>query len=238
MNKDDLVTDDFRLSLSEQALYDAVRWHFDSGILKDCTGNGSAEMVMSTTLELYKNNRVDADLYSGWLLYAAGKYFNEPYWMETGKKNFDFFAENCQLNGVGVTRGLYWWCYNPNSKPRQTYAIDNGRCGIALVNKYILTGDTKYLDKITALADALYRWFDGEFLTGECVEFNENFDEDTFFAPNWAAGACTPMLYGDLGAFLCMAYKITNDNRYKEMISKTLIYRKQKSLNQVFPTIS
>ncbi len=197
-------------ALYEQALRSAVQWHLDSGIVLGKNGEGgSVEMFMSNNgQKLYNNRRVDAGFYTGWLLYAAGKYFKNEEWMLTGKNVFYYFLEHAQLK-EGIVDGMFDWYYNKYAAPNEVYSIDLGRDGIALCNMYALTGDKKILTAIDKLAKAVDNWIDGDRLSSIHVSYVKNGMEKHVKDSN-----LTPSIYGELSAFLQMASVILKDKKY------------------------
>ncbi|MBR4236694.1 MAG: hypothetical protein IKR85_11645 [Clostridia bacterium] len=194
----------------ESALAAAVNWHFDSGIVLPGDGSeGSVEMIMSNTHEKYNNRRVDAGMYTGWLLYAAGRYFENPDWQAKGRRIFDYFAVNGQLGG-GTQDGLYRWYFNKYAYPRTVFSIDAGRCGIALVNMYRLTGERALLDRITRLADAFCRWGQNGLFNAPSTEYSEPPSD----APFEGTGACTASIYAEDAIFLACAHSLTGKAEY------------------------
>lgn len=202
-------------ALYEEALKNAVQWHFDSGVILGEHGElGSLEMIMSSNGQrLYANRRVDAGLYTGWLLYAAGKQFKKDEWTLTGKNVFDYFAEKGQLEG-GREKGLYRWYYNENAGPHYAYSIDCGRDGIALCNMYKLTGDTSYLERIKNLADGFSRWEKDDLLASVCVRYEEPQIDGPF---KGSADALTPGPYGEMVSFMIMASKLLDKREYMDI---------------------
>ena len=205
-----------REKIISQSVCEAVKWHFDSGIVLGEDGkDGSVEMIMSSNGQrLYSNKRVDAGMYTGWFLYAAGKNFSDSRWITCGKNIFDFFAVNAQLSG-GVQDGLYTWYYNKNAGPHYTYSIDCGRDGIALCNMYRLTGDTEILKRIRRLAEGFSNWMNGDLLRSNSAE-HENPPADSVRYPNTKVR--TPAVYAEMVSFMIMAAKLTGERRYLDVV--------------------
>lgn len=202
--------------LCRNALCDAVKWHFDSGIILGETGEqGSVEMSMSNNgQELYCNRRVDAGMYTGWLLYAAGKYFKREEWMLTGENVFQYFAENAQLEG-GRQDGLYTWYYNKDAGPHDIYSIDCGRDGIALCNMYKLTGNDSYLERIRRLADGFSNWMNGDLLYSNYMQYEEPLSDKPYVP---GGGTRTPAVYAEMVSFMVMASKLTGERKYLDIV--------------------
>lgn len=207
----DTLPEDEKTELYKTALSDAVKWHFTSGmILGEHGEEGAVEMVLSNNAQRNRNNRrVDSGFYTGWLLYAAGKYFNNSEWMRTGKNVFDYFLTHAQLSG-GVVDGMFDWFYNKYSAPNDIYSIDLGRDGIALCNMYELTGDAKILDAIKRLAEAVFGWIDGDRLYNVYIPYGKIGTE----AHLETGGTCTPAIYGELSSFMAMSSRILGDEKY------------------------
>jgi len=201
----------------EKALRDAVKWHFDSGmILGDHGEEGSIEMIMSNNKQKpYTNRRVDAGMYTGWLLYAAGNYFGNEEWKLTGSNVFGYYMEHAQLQG-GIVDGMFDWYYNKHAAPRQVYSIDVGRDGIALCNMYRLTKNEKYLSDIKRLAESLCGWINDDRLYCSHIRYGERGTEKHTVG----TGTCTPAIYGEISSFMAMASKITGDRKYVQKMAK------------------
>ncbi len=204
-------------ALRERAIKDAVQWHFDSGIVLGEHGeSGSVEMITSNNgQKLYNNRRVDAGFYTGWLLYAAGKYFGNEDWILSGKNIFDYFLEHAQLS-EGIIDGMFDWYYNKYTTPNEVYSIDLGRDGIALCNMYALTGEERILDAIKRLANAIDGWIDGGRLISIHISYGVNGTKEHI--PD---SSLTPATCGELGIFMQMASKILGDKKYVRKV-KTL----------------
>lgn len=202
-------------SVCTNTLKKAVQWHFDSGIVIDDGTEGSFEMIMSNNAQkLYANRRVDAGFYTGWLLYAAGKYFDNNDWMNSGKKVFDFFVSRTQLQG-GTLDGLFTWYYNENAAPHDIYSIDCGRDGIAMCNMYQFTGDTCILKKIERLAEGFSNWMNGDLLYSFLTTHN---DEPSNKPHEIDSGICTPGIYGEMVSFMIMASKLLKNDKYLDIV--------------------
>lgn len=201
----------------EKALTDAVKWHFDSGIILGEHGEkGAVEMIMSNNRQkLYSNRRVDSGMYTGWLLYAAGKYFDNEDWKITGQNVFNYFMEHAQLQG-GIVDGMFDWYYNKHAAPRQMYSIDVGRDGIALCNMYRLTQNEKYRRDISRLAESILGWINDDRLYCTHIRYGERGREKHFNG----SGTCTPAIYGEISSFMAMASKITGDKKYVQAMAK------------------
>ena len=199
------------------ALENAVKWHIDSGVvLGDGTG-GAVEMIMSNNgQKLYTNRRTDAGLYTGWLLYAAGKYFNNSEWLTKGKNVFDYFVNRTQLSG-GILDGLFTWYYNEDAGPHDIYSIDCGRDGIALCNMYKLTGDKELLKRIKRLADGFSNWMDGDLLASFYLSYVEDMEKNTH---SKGENVLTPGVYGEMVSFMAMASEILGDEKYLDIVIK------------------
>lgn len=208
-----VLPEDRKRELYEKALYDAVRWHFTSGmILGEHGEDGAVEMVLSNNAQRNRNNRrVDSGMYTGWLLYAAGKYFKNDDWKLTGKNVFDYFLTHAQLSG-GVVDGMFDWFYNKYSTPKDIYSIDLGRDGIALCNMYRLCGEKKILDAVKRLAESVFGWIDGDRLYNVFIPYGKIGTEKHVKTD----GTCTPAIYGELSSFMAMASRITGDSKYIE----------------------
>lgn len=219
MNINDRISAENWKDRSEQALYDAVKWHFDSGIIMNKDGSdGALEMVMSGNgQDLYRNRRVDAGLYTGWITYAAGKYFDKEEWKTAGKNVFDYFLKHGQLEG-GTQDGLFTWCYNENAGPHVLYSIDCGRDGIALCNMYQLTGDESYLPRIRRLADAFVNWMNGELIYSNCIWYDWPLSNKPYSAYTNMVTARTPAVYGEMSSFMTMASRILGDRKYLDVM--------------------
>lgn len=204
--------------LCSHALYDAVKWHFDSGIILGENGvKGAVEMIMSNNgQDLYCNRRVDAGMYTGWLLYAAGKHFNREEWMLTGENVFRYFAENAQLEG-GRQDGLYTWYYNKDAGPHDIYSIDCGRDGIALCNMYKLTGNESYLKRIHRLADGFVNWMNGDLLYSNYMRYEEPLSDKPYIP---GGSTCTPAVYAEMVSFMVMASHLTGERKYLDVVLK------------------
>jgi len=213
------VSEDSWKALYEEALKSAVQWHFDSGIILGEHGElGALEMIMSSNGQrLYANRRVDAGLYTGWLLYAAGKHFNNEEWTLTGKNVFDYFAVKGQLEG-GREKGLYRWYYNENAGPHNAYSIDCGRDGIALCNMYKLTGESSYLERIRELAEGFSRWTKNDLLASVWVDYEEPQVDGVFTGDG---SDLTPGPFGEMVSFMIMASKLLGDRKYIDIIIRT-----------------
>ena len=185
----------------EQAVRSAVQWHFDAGIILGAHGeDGAVEMIMSNNgQKLYNNRRVDAGFYTGWLLYAAGKYFRDDEWILTGKNIFYYFFDRAQLHG-GIVEGMYDWYYNKDAAPNEVYSIDLGRDGIALCNMYALTGDEKILQAIENLALSVDKWIEEDRLLTIHISYVANGKEK-----HLDDGHLTPAVLGELSMFMQMA---------------------------------
>lgn len=207
----DTLPEDEKTELYKTALSDAVKWHFTSGmILGEHGEDGAVEMVLSNNAQRNRNNRrVDSGFYTGWLLYAAGKYFNNSEWMRTGKNVFDYFLTHAQLSG-GVVDGMFDWFYNKYSAPNDIYSIDLGRDGIAICNMYELTGDEKILAALKRLAEAVFGWIDGDRLYNVYIPYGKIGTE----AHLETDGTCTPAIYGELSSFIAMSSRILGDEKY------------------------
>lgn len=203
------LEEDDKRDFFKETVVKAVRWHFDSGIVQD---NFSYEMIDSARNELYNNKRVDAGLYTGWLLYAAGDYLGNREWMEKGKVIYDYFAENAQIKS-GAFKGLYKWYLNIYEGPRCCFTIDCGRDGISLLNMYHLTKEQKYLDMAKDLADGFLAWINVDLPRAFCLSYNEDHSKDSH---NPDSAVCTPDYCGDMGIFLMMAAEYLNDVRYSD----------------------
>ena len=204
-------------ALYEQALRDAVRWHFDSGIVIGKSGEGgSVEMITSNNgQKLYNNRRVDAGFYTGWLLYAAGKNFGNEEWMLSGKNVFDYFLEHAQLSG-GIVDGMFDWYYNKYATPNEVYSIDLGRDGIALCNMYALTGEERILAAIRSLAESV----DGWIADGKLISIHIPY-ELKGRAEHFRDKSLTPATCGELSIFMQMASSVLGDKKYVRKV-KTL----------------
>lgn len=212
------IKDDSWEDLCKEALKSAVSWHYDSGIVLGKHGeSGAIEMIMSSNGQrLYSNRRVDSGLYTGWLLYAAGKHFKNEDWTLTGKNIFDYFAEKGQIE-AGREKGLYRWYYNENAGPHCIYSIDCGRDGISLCNMYRLTGDKSYLERIKNLADGFCRWVKDDLLYSFWAIYEEPPIDGAFTG---SADALTPGVYGEMISFMIMASKLLDNRKYMDTILK------------------
>ncbi|MBE5783307.1 MAG: hypothetical protein E7329_08355 [Clostridiales bacterium] len=215
MKPDDVIPMECWREKEEQALMDAVKWHFDSGVILGDGTTGSVEMILSSNLELYKARRGDAGLYTGWLTYAAGKYFKNEKWQQVGLNNFEYFLEHAQLQG-GNLDGMFAWYTHKDAGPLWVWCIDSGRCGIALCNMYRLTGKEEYKDRIKRLADGFLRWMDGDLLKG-C---RQAYDDPLVDRPFEKAANRTPDFYSEMGAFMTMAHKIIGKQEYLDAVVK------------------
>ncbi len=209
--------------MCEAAFKSAVQWHFDSGIVLDEDGKkGSVEMIMSSNgQKLYENRRVDAGFYTGWLISAAGKYFNNAKWAKTGRNIFDYFADRTQIKG-GTYDGLFTWYYNTDAGPHDIYSIDCGRNGIALCNMYRLTGDKKILENIKRLAEGFTNWTNNDLLYSVCVQHRDEpatkpHSDGSELLP-WARDVRTPGIYGEMVSFMVMASKLLDDEKYLDVV--------------------
>ena len=195
----------------ENALFKAVQWHIDSGIVLGDGKTGSVEMIMSGNgQQLYENRRTDAGFYTGWLLYAAGKYFHRDEWIEKGKNIFDFFVSHTQLEG-GTLDGLLTWYYNTDAGPHDIYTIDCGRDGIAMCNMYRMTGDPSLLERIRRLADGFSNWIHKGLISNFCAQYE---DTPTYEAHPGGDGVCAPGLYGEMVSFMVMASELLGERKY------------------------
>ncbi len=200
------------------ALSKAVNWHIDSGIVLGDGKDGCVEMIMSSNgQKLYTNKRTDAGFYTGWLLYAAGKYFNNTQWTQKGKNVFDFFAEHTQLEG-GTLDGLFTWYYNTDAGPHDIYSIDCGRNGIAMCNMYKLTGDNMLLERIRRLAEGFSDWLNDDLFSAICIHHT---DEPSNIPHIHNGKECAPGAYGEMVSFMVMASKLLNDRKYLNIAIKT-----------------
>lgn len=206
-----VLPEEEKTELYKTALSDAVKWHFTSGmILGEHGEEGAVEMVLSNNAQRNRNNRrVDSGFYTGWLLYAAGRYFNNSEWMRTGRNIFDYFLTHAQLSG-GVVDGMFDWFYNKYSAPNDIYSIDLGRDGIAICNMYELTGDEKILAALKRLAEAVFGWIDGDRLYNVYIPYGKIGTE----AHLKTGGTCTPAIYGELSSFMAMSSRILGDEKY------------------------
>lgn len=201
-----------RESYIKSTVESAVKWHFDSGIIRDENGkSGTFEMIMSSSGELYKNFRVDAGLYTGWLLSEAGEYFNDEHWKKCGRTIYDYYTQRAQIDS-GTHKGMFKWYVNPDSGPRQAYSIDCGRCGISLVNMYRLTKDEKYLTQIRDLADGFMNWFSEELLYSNFFWFSDDHSKDEPYKQMNVV--CTPGVYAEVVSFMTMASDLLEDDKY------------------------
>lgn len=200
------------------ALSNAVQWHIDSNIVSGDGKDGCVEMIMSSNgQKLYTNKRTDAGFYTGWLLYAAGKYLNNPQWIEKGKNVFDFFADHTQLEG-GTLDGLFTWYYNVDAGPHDIYSIDCGRAGIAMCNMYNLTGDSKLLDRIRRLADGFSNWLNDDLFSLFCIHHTD----EPCSTPHIHSGKeFSPGPHGEMVSFMIMASKLLDDRKYLDIVIKT-----------------
>ena len=203
----------------EQALYDAVQWHFDSGVILGDGSKGAVEMILSSNQALRMNRRVDAGLYTGWLTYAAGRYFRKEAWQKAGMNVFTYFLERCQLKS-GDQEGMFEWYYDQFAGPLCIYSIDSGRCGIALCNMYRLTGKEEYKDRIVRLADGFLRWMDGDLLRGAMQRYNDPLTGKPTNVVQEKTVSCTPDIYAEMGAFLCMAARIAGKAEYAQTAAR------------------
>lgn len=213
----DTLPESDRRPLHEQAIRDAVKWHFDSGIVLGKHGEGgSVEMITSSNgQKIYNNRRVDAGFYTGWLLYAAGRYFKNDDWMLSGKNVFNYFLEHAQLSG-GIIDGMFDWYYNKYATPNEVYSIDLGRDGIALCNMYAMTGEERILSAIKRLAEAVDGWIaDGKLISIHIPYGLQGKEEHV------PSKSITPATCGELGIFMQMASSILKDKKYVQKF-KTL----------------
>lgn len=222
MSPDTVIEKTDLKNVCRNALDKAVKWHFDSGIiLSEDEKKGSVEMIMSSNgQKLYENRRVDAGFYTGWLVCATGKYFNNSKWYDTGKNIFDYFAERTQIKG-GTYDGLFTWYYNENAAPHDIYSIDCGRDGIALCNMYQITGDKKILEKIKGLAEGFSNWTNNDLLYSVCVQHPDDpatwpHSDSSHLMP-WAKSVRTPGIYGEMISFMVMASKLLNEEKYLDI---------------------
>lgn len=212
----DVLGENKKRALYEQALSDAVQWHFDSGIVYGEHGEqGSCEMIMSNNgQKLYRNRRVDAGFYTGWLLYAAGEYFHNEDWKLTGKNIFYYYLEHAQLK-EGIVEGMFDWYYNKFSPPNEVYSIDLGRDGIALCNMYTLLGDPKILEAIKKLAEGVMAWIADDRLLRVHIPYGAEGTEK-----HSAGSSETPAVYGELSSFMAMASTLLDDKKYVKKMKK------------------
>ncbi len=209
MSPEDTLEAYNRTSCYENAVKKAVQWHFDSNIIQE---NYSVELITSSGGWLNESHRVDAGMYTGWLVYEAGCHFGDTTWKETGKTIFDYYADQSQIT-EGAFKGLFkWFLYSYG--PTDLYTIDCGRCGISLVNMYRLTGEEKYLSQIRLLADGFLNWFhENGFMRGPqlCYYNDPNLDKfnDDYYSR-------TPAVSGEVGIFLVMASKLFSDSKYSQ----------------------
>lgn len=226
LKQEDILDASNRTFYYENAVKNAVNWHFDSHIIQ---GNLSVELITSSTGWLNDSHRVDAGMYTGWLLYEAGCHFDHAHWKETGKTIFDYYADQAQIT-EGVFKGLFKW-YLYSYGQNYAYTIDSGRCGIALINMYRLTGEDKYLSQIRSLADGFLNWFhENGLMKGACVYYYndpllDKFDE------NYTS--LTPAVSGEVGLFLVMASKLLSEEKYSQACAKLA-----EKLCEVFPDYS
>lgn len=218
MSLDSKIPDSDKEKAYTNALLKAVQWHIDSGIVLGDGKTGCVEMIMSSNgQQLYENRRTDSGFYTGWLLYAAGKYFNNDEWIEKGKNIFDFFAAHTQLEG-GTLDGLFTWYYNTNAGPHDIYTIDCGRNGIAMCNMYKLTGDKSLLDRIRRLADGFSNWMHNGLISNFCARHE---DTPTNEAHPGGNGVCAPGLYGEMVSFMVMASEFLGERKYLDRVIET-----------------
>lgn len=208
--------------LCRNALKQAVQWHFDSGIVLGDGKQGSVEMVMSGNgKKLYANKRVDAGFYTGWLLSAAGKYFNNETWYQAGRNVFEYFARRTQITG-GTFDGLFTWIYNENAWPHDIYSIDSGRCGIALCNMYRLTGEKTYLEQIRRLAEGFCRWTNGDLIYSVCVRHGDTPEKRPHGDPAnqypWSKTVRAPGVYGEMVSFMGLASQLLEEPKYLDTV--------------------
>ena len=209
----------------ERALYSAAKWHIDSGIVLGEHGErGAVEMIMSGNRQmLYKCRRVDSGMYTGWLLYAAGKYFDNAEWLTTGKNVFDYFMANSQLSG-GIVDGMFDWYHNKYAGPKWAPCFGGGYCGIALCNMYRLTGEAQYLAAIKRFADSVAQWITDGKLRGGYICY----DGKDFKANNLVAdGVTNPEKYSTLIPFMVMASSLLGDDKYLDKVAESadMLYR-------------
>ena len=206
----------------ENAVKQAVTWHYNSGVLPDGSGrDGCFEMIRSSDFNVKYNQRTDVMLLTSALLTTAGKTLSEPLWEMTGKS----LADHCLNTGLQITAGesagiLRWFDSLGASGTRElVFASDNGRCGMALMQIYRATKDARYLDAARLLGDAYLRWADGE-----------AYLKQTAFSPNECDLATmkrslnpsnAPVFYDGMALLFANLYRITDDKRYFDQLKLT-----------------
>ena len=209
MGPEDVLNACNRKDCYEKAVKNAIQWHFDSHIIQE---NCAVELITSTGGWLDESHRVDAGMYTGWLLYEAGCHFDNRQWKEKGKTIYDYYADQAQIT-EGPFKGLFKWFINPYG-PTDLYTIDCGRCGISLVNMYQLTGEAKYLSQIRALAEGFLNWFHPNgFMRGPQVCYYNDASKDHWSDDYFSR---TPAVSGEVGLFMVMASNLLSDDRYSQ----------------------
>jgi len=197
----------------------AVDWHFNSGIITDNGKSGCYEMIRSHDLAVRCNNRVDVMLITAALMYSAGKYFKDNKLTECGKNIADHCFEKEVQENHGANKGIFHWYETFGLNEASCYTSDNGRDGMAMLQLYRITGESRYLESVKALGEAYLKW------TGNTPYFKTasfklaSADLDTLPIPDKPTSA--PVFYEGMSIVLANLYHITGDTRYKDQLKLT-----------------
>ncbi len=228
-----------RSNTIQNAVLRAVNWHFASGLIPKEMGEcGCYEMIRSHDLALRCNHRVDVALLTAALFCTAGKYLKSDSIYACGKN----LAERCIKHGIqeteGDNAGIFQWYETFGLDQKSCYASDNGRDGMAMLQLYRMTKDTRYLDSLKLLGEAYLRWTDG---TPYFKSTSFSLSHQTLKSIDYAKEASdAPVFYEGMAIVFANLYRITGDDRYKNSLKLTAdaMYAKFPEYNSNFTPLT
>ena len=217
----------------------AVNWHFDSGLMLDGTGrSGCYEMIRSHDLQMRHNHRVDVMLITAALFCTAGKYLSRKDLEEKGKHLVNHCFGLGLQETAGANAGIFHWYETFELTKKQCYTSDNGRDGMAMLQMYRITGDSRYLESAKMLGEAYLRWTDGSpyFKDPAFTLSVVNLDELAPTEPRVNA----PVFYEGMAMVLANLYRLTGDARYKAQLKLTAdaMYAQHPNYSAAFTPLS
>jgi hypothetical protein len=202
----------------EQAVERAVSWHLHSGVMPERSGRkGCFEMIRSQNLRVRANLRMDAQLLAGLLLTMQGIRKSDRACRRRGEALVRHMLDAGIQVERGYAKGFFKWFEDFGDGPDVVYANDTPRGGLVMLKMQALTGQAEYLDRATALGDAILHWL------GEDGRHNVCFKISAVQSMRelWTKGKSEdPRFYAEMAAFLLQLHRVTAREAYRDAVLK------------------